>query len=190
MLSRAVVFLALAIITALFGSGGIAGTTAWIAQVLFALFLDTHARAGCRLDAGCRKPDPALNSVRRCVSDRRGPATRRLGRGVAHVFFGCVGQLRLSLDWSSGAVGLVGTCTHFLRFKDRNRIHRRRGDSQARQYGQGHVDRCGDPDYGRRGCGRCLVPVRDCHCAHLANFLTMRLVGSIKSYVGKDASDE
>lgn len=39
MLSWAVMFFIIAIIAALFGFGGIAGTAAWIAQALFAVFL-------------------------------------------------------------------------------------------------------------------------------------------------------
>ena len=39
MLSWAVTFLIIAIVAAIFGFGGIAGTSAWIAQVLFGLFL-------------------------------------------------------------------------------------------------------------------------------------------------------
>lgn len=39
MLHYAVVFLVIAIIAAIFGFGNIAGTSAWIAQVLFVIFL-------------------------------------------------------------------------------------------------------------------------------------------------------
>lgn len=38
MLYYALVFLILALVAAVFGFGGIAGTSAWIAQVLFAVF--------------------------------------------------------------------------------------------------------------------------------------------------------
>ncbi|HET6406761.1 MAG TPA: DUF1328 domain-containing protein [Chthoniobacteraceae bacterium] len=39
MLSWALTFLVVAIIAAVLGFGGIAGTSAWIAQILFGLFL-------------------------------------------------------------------------------------------------------------------------------------------------------
>lgn len=38
-LNWALIFLAIAIIAALFGFGGIAGTASWFAQVLFVVFL-------------------------------------------------------------------------------------------------------------------------------------------------------